>query len=114
MTNPVISDDPIYRLLREGKIDEFNQRIAAGEKVDLTGCDFRHLNLQGINTKGLDFSNSYFRQADLRGVDFSNCDSLEGASIHAAKISGVYFPKEIRSDELLLSLEHGTRLRYIS
>ncbi|MBL4638304.1 MAG: pentapeptide repeat-containing protein, partial [Proteobacteria bacterium] len=66
------------------------------------------------NTKGLDFSNSYFRQADLRGVDFSNCDSLEGASIHAAKISGVYFPKEIRSDELLLSLEHGTRLRYIS
>lgn len=114
MTNPVISDDPIYRLLREGKIDEFNQRVAAGEKVDLTGCDFRHLNLQGINTKGLDFSSSYFRQADLRGVDFSNCDSLEGASIHAAKISGAYFPKEIRADELLLSLEHGTRLRYTS
>ena len=61
MAAPIISDDPIYRLLREGKIDEFNQRILAGEKVDLTGCDFRHLNLQGIITKGLDFSDSYFR-----------------------------------------------------
>jgi len=112
MAAPIISDDPIYRLLREGKIDEFNQRILAGEKVDLTGCDFRHLNLQGIITKGLDFSDSYFRQADLRGVDFSDCDSLEGASIHAAKISGAYFPKEIRAEELVLSLEHGVRLRY--
>lgn len=112
MVNPLISDDPIYRLLREGKIDEFNQRIAAGEKVDLTGCDFRHLNLQGINTTGLDFSNSYFRQADLRGVDFSVCASLEGASINAAKISGAFFPKEIEAQELLLSLEHGTRMRY--
>lgn len=111
MSAPKISDDPIYRLLREGKVDEFNQRVAAGEQVDLTGCDFRHLNLQGLITKGLDFSNSYFRQADLRGVDFSDCDSLEGASIHAAKISGTYFPKEIRAEELLLSLEHGIRLR---
>jgi len=112
MPVPVISDDPLYRLLREGNIDEFNQRVAAGEQVDLTSCDFRHLNLQGLNTKGLDFSNSYFRQADLRGVDFTECLSLEGASIHAAKISGVYFPKQLRADEILLSLEHGTRMRY--
>lgn len=112
MPGPVISDDPLYRLLREGRIDEFNQRVAAGEQVDLTGCDFRHLNLQGLNTKGLDFSNSYFRQADLRGIDFTECLSMEGASIHAAKISGVYFPKQIQADEVLLSLEHGTRMRY--
>lgn len=112
MPVPVISDDPLYRLLREGKIDEFNQRVAAGEQVDLTNCDFRHLNLQGLQTKGLDFSNSYFRQADLRGIDFTECLSLEGASIHAAKISGVYFPKQLPADEVLLSLEHGTRMRY--
>jgi len=114
MAVPVISDDPLYRLLREGKVAEFNQRISAGEKADLTSCDFRHINLQGINTQGLDFCNSYFRQSDLRGVDFSNCDSLEGASIHGAKISGTYFPKEIRAEEILLSLEHGTRIRYSS
>ncbi|WP_438969617.1 pentapeptide repeat-containing protein [Methylophaga sp.] len=112
MTRPVISDDPLYRLLREGKIDEFNQRIAAGEQVDLTHCDFRHLNLQGLETTGLDLSGSYFRQADLRGVDFSRCLSLEGASIHAAKISGAYFPKKVNAQEILLSLEHGTRIRY--
>jgi uncharacterized protein YjbI with pentapeptide repeats len=112
MGGPVISDDPLYRLLREGEIEEFNRRVAAGEQVDLVSCDFRHLNLQGLNADGLDFSNSYFRQTDLRGVDFSRCKSLEGASIHAAKISGVYFPQQISADEILLSLEHGTRLRY--
>lgn len=112
MVAPIISEDPLYRLLREGKIAEFNQRIEAGEKAVLTGCDFRHTNLQGMNAKGLDFTDSYFRQTDLRGVDFSACVSMEGASIHAAKISGVYFPIEIRAEEIMLSLEHGTRLRY--
>lgn len=112
MAEPIISDNPLYRLLREGYVAEFNQRVAAGEKVELVGCDFRHINLQGINAAGLDFSNSYFRQSDLRGVDFTNCISLEGASIHAAKISGAYFPPALRADELLLSLEHGIRLRY--
>jgi len=112
MAVPIISDDPLYRLLREGKVDEFNQRIAAGEKAELTSCDFRHINLQGINAEGLDFSNSYFRQADLRGVDLSLCANFNGASIHGAKISGAYFPVEIRAEEILLSLDHGTRLRY--
>tara|TARA_R110001606_G_scaffold346892_5_gene496148 strand:- start:108517 stop:108861 length:345 start_codon:yes stop_codon:yes gene_type:complete len=112
MAEPIISNNPLYRLLRDGNVAEFNQRVAAGEKAELVGCDFRHINLQGINTSGLDFSNSYFRQADLRGVDFSNCVSLQGASLHGAKISGVFFPSEIRADEILLSLEHGTRLRY--
>lgn len=112
MSKPLISDHPLYRLLREGKVEEFNQRVAAGEQVDLTGCDFRHLNLQGLNASGLDFSNSYFRQADLRGVDFTGCVSLDGASIHAAKISGVYFPPQLDAAEILLSLEHGTRMRY--
>ena len=112
MAAPIISDDSLYRLLRDGKVAEFNQRIEAGETANLVGCDFRHLDLQGLNAKGLDFSNSYFRQTDLRGIDFSECDSLQGASIHAAKISGCYFPAEITADEVLLSLEHGTRMRY--
>ena len=112
MAGPRISDDPLHRLLRIGKIDEFNQRIAAGETVDLKGCDFRHINLQQLNADGLDFSDSYFRKSDLRGVDFSKCINFEGASIHAAKISGARFPREIRADETLLSLEYGTRLRY--
>lgn len=112
MTAPIISDDPLYQLLRDGQIEAFNQRIANGETADLTCNDFRHLNLHGLKAAGLDFSNSYFRQADLRGIDFSQCTSLEGASIHGAKISGVYFPEALEPQEICMSLEHGTRMRY--
>lgn len=112
MAEPKITQDPLYQLLRDGKIEEFNHRVAKGETVDLTSCDFRHLNLQGLLASGLDFSNSYFRQADLRGIDFSECISLRGASIHGAKISGVYFPTPLTAEEITLSLQHGTRMRY--
>lgn len=112
MAAPIISNDPLYRLLRDGKVAEFNQRVASGEAAEVAGCDFRHVNLQGLVTDGLDFSNSYFRQSNLRGVDFTSCKTMNGASIHGAKISGTFFPTEIRAEEILLSLEHGTRIRY--
>lgn len=108
---PQIKKDPMYVLLRDEKIDEFNKRRQAGESTDLTLCDFRGLDLRGLETDGLDFSGSYFRQSDLRGVDFSN-SNLEGASINGSKISGCYFPKQISADEIELSLNHGTRMRY--
>lgn len=112
MAEPIISHDPLYRLLRDGQIEQFNQRRKAGEVADLTSCDFRHMNLQGLNADKLDLSNGYFRQADLRGIDFRGCKSLEGASIHGAKISGVYFPAQLSPEEITLSLQHGTRMRY--
>jgi len=108
---PQIKNDPMYKLLREGKIEQFNQMKAKGQTCDLTHCDFRGMDLQGLDAAGIDFSGSYFRLADLRGVDFSN-SNLEGASIHEAKISGSYFPKELSSDEITMSLIRGTRMRY--
>ncbi len=108
---PAFKDDPMYRLLREGAIEEFNSRRAAGETCDLRGCDFRTLDLRKLNAKGLDLRDCYFRQADLRGLDLSEAN-LEGASINAAKISGVYFPPELSAEEISLSLTHGTRMRY--
>lgn len=108
-----ISNDPMYRLLREGCIKEFNVKRASGEHVDLTRCDLRGLDLRGLNAEGLDFSESYFRQTDLRGVDLRGA-RLEGASINAAKISGTYFPIELSASEIELSLLHGTRMRYQS
>jgi uncharacterized protein YjbI with pentapeptide repeats len=48
--------------------------------------------------------------ADLRGVDLS-CANLDGASINRAHISGAFFPREIPAQEILLSIEHGTRMR---
>jgi len=110
-TAPQIKDDELYRLLRDGKIDEFNTRRSSGESCDLTGADFRGVDLTGIDADGLDLSNSYFRMSNLRGIDFTNTQ-LEGASIHGAQISGVFFPVALDANEILLSLEHGTRMRY--
>jgi uncharacterized protein YjbI with pentapeptide repeats len=108
---PQIKDDPMYRLLREGDIEEFNTRRASGETCDLVGCDLRTIDLRKLDARGLDFRDCYLRQADLRGVDLSETN-LEGASINAAKISGAYFPKELSAEEITLSLTHGTRMRY--
>ena len=105
------SNDPLYKLLREGRIKDFNERKKLGEKIDLRDSDFRGLDLRGLDVKGLDLGGCYFRQADLRGIDFSEC-RLEGASINGAKISGVFFPKDLSPEEITLSLLHGTRLRY--
>ena len=110
---PQIKDDELYRLLREGKLDEFNNRKASGESCDLSGADFRSVDLCGLDADGLDLSNCYFRMSNLRGIDFSNT-LLQGASIHGAQISGAFFPAELPATEILLSLEHGTRLRYMS
>ena len=111
MTTPRIHNDPMYRLLRDGKIAEFNARIASGEKPDLINGDFRSMDLRGLDAAGIDFGGCYFRQTDLRGIDFST-SNLEGASIHGARISGVYFPKALRAEEIALSLTNGTRMRY--
>ena len=111
MPAPIIkNDDPLYVLLRQGNVAEFNQRLAAGEVCDLTNADFRSLELVGWEPVGIDLSGGYFRQADLRGVDLSSCQ-LAGASLHGAKISGVLFPKSLSADEINLSLLHGTRMR---
>jgi uncharacterized protein YjbI with pentapeptide repeats len=47
----------------------------------------------------------------LRGIDFRKA-SLEGASLAHAQISGAYFPPELSADEILMSMNFGTRLRY--
>jgi uncharacterized protein YjbI with pentapeptide repeats len=64
-----------------------------------------------MNARGLDFSSAYFRNCDLSGIDFRETN-LEGASLLDAKVSGVYFPDELSPEEIRLSLDHGTRLRY--
>ncbi|MCA9756472.1 MAG: pentapeptide repeat-containing protein [Candidatus Eisenbacteria bacterium] len=107
---PQIKSDDLYQLLREGRISEFNERIAAGEDCDLTDCDFRSLDLRGWDAGGLDLSGSYFRNADLRGVDLSDC-ALEGASFHDARVAGVLFPATLSADEIVMSVQLGTRVR---
>ncbi len=108
---PLNHDDPLYQLLRNGNVKEFNRRKSEMETCQLISCDLRYLDLRGIDAAGIDFSNSYFCSADLRGIDFSKA-WLEGVSLNGARISGAYFPAELTPEEIILSVTHGTRMRY--
>ncbi len=108
---PKISQDPMYQLLRDENVQEFNARRSKGANPDMRGVDLRGLDLRNMNVDGLDFTDAYFRGADLRGLDFRN-STLEGVSLAAANISGCYFPKELSPAEILLSVTHGIRMRY--
>jgi uncharacterized protein YjbI with pentapeptide repeats len=78
--------------------------------IDLSNGDFRGLDLRSLNARDIDFSNAYFRGSDLRGLDLRSC-RLEGASLANAQISGTYFPASLTADEILMSVNFGTRLR---
>lgn len=111
MDKPHIKTDPLYQLLRQEDVKAFNEQRDSLDCSKLRNGDYRGRDLRNMNAKGLDFSNSYFRNADLSGIDFRSTN-LEGASFLDAKLSGVYFPEELSAEEIRLSLDTGTRLRY--
>lgn len=104
-------NDPLYKMLLDENIKAFNDARKSGKTVELQGALFRGIDLRNMNADGLDMQDAYFRGADLRGVDLRNTN-LEGASLCDAKISGCYFPKELSPEEIRLSNEKGTRMRY--
>jgi uncharacterized protein YjbI with pentapeptide repeats len=111
MDKPTISEDPLYQLLRNENIREFNEQAALGDTSKLKSGDYRGRDLRNMIANGLDFSDAYFRNSNLKGIDFRNTN-LQGASIIDSQISGCYFPDELSPAEILMSHEHGTRLRY--
>lgn len=110
---PRISQDPMYQLLRDEKVEQFNKLKADGKSCDLTACDFKGLDLRNMDANGLDLTDAYFRGADLRSVDFRGA-TLAGASLADSKISGCYFPDDITAQEILMSVNLGTRIRHPS
>jgi len=112
MNGPIISDDPLYQLLRHDDVAGFNQAREQGQHCELSGCDLRGLDLRNLQIAGMNLQDTYFRGSDLRGIDFRGCN-LNGASLADAKISGCYFPIELNPDEIQLSVTMGTRLRHI-
>ncbi len=111
MDKPKIKPDPLYQLLRQEDIKAFNEQRDQLDTSELRNGDYRGRDLRNMNAKGLDFSNAYFRNADLSGIDFRETN-LEGASLLDAKLSGAFFPAELSAEEIRLSLDTGTRLRY--
>ena len=110
MTAPSRPDGPLYELLLNGEVAEFNRRTAAGESCCLRGADLRSLDLRGLQAQGIDMTDAYLRGADLRGLDLRE-SSLEGASLMGAKVSGTYFPRAFGAREVQMSVELGTRMR---
>ena len=113
MKKPEIKTDPLYQLLRQEDIKGFNEQRDSLDTGELKSGDYRGRDLRNMNAAGLDFSDSYFRNADLSGIDFRRTN-LEGASLLDAKLSGTYFPAALTPEEIRLSLDTGTRLRYRS
>jgi uncharacterized protein YjbI with pentapeptide repeats len=111
MSQPRQLDNPLYRLLRDEKVADFNKQKPKDGSVDLRGADLRGLDLRLLDASRIDFTDAYFRGADLRGLDLREAN-LEGASIAHAQISGAYFPAQLCADEILLSMQFGTRMRY--
>ena len=111
MSQPRQLDDPLYALIHNEKISAFNAQKPKDVIVDLSDGDFRGLDLRALDAQGINFTNAYFRGADLRGLDLRNAQ-LQGASLAHAQISGAYFPVELTADEILMSVNFGTRLRY--
>lgn len=111
MNQPRQLDSALYSLIHSENIAAFNKEKPADAVIDFKNGDFRGLDLRELDTHGIDFSGAYFRAADLRGLDLRE-NSLEGASLAHAQISGTYFPPELSADEILMSVNFGTRLRY--
>jgi uncharacterized protein YjbI with pentapeptide repeats len=101
----------MYLLLRDGHVEEFNERRTQDETFDLRQCNFRGVDLRGLDAAGLDLTNAYLRGADLRGLDLRETN-LRGVSLAHALVSGAYFAPAIRAEEIMMSVQYGTRLRY--
>ncbi len=97
-------------LLRKERIKDFNKTIEGVEEYDLQNVNLRGRNLTNSNFKYANLSGAYLANCNLKGVNLSHA-KLEGASLHRAKISGVYFPKNVRADEILNTVNYGTRIR---
>ena len=110
-SRPEFSKDPLYQLLRGDDIKGFNAKREQGAACDLRGVDLRTMDLRGMNADGLDLSGAYLRDADIRGIDFTTT-RMEGVSLRGARISGVMFPPELSAEEIRLSVDFGTRMRY--
>ena len=107
---PRFINHPAYRCLRVGDMAGFHHYIHEDEIVDLSCADLSGVDLRKVDMRKIIIRGAYLKECDLRGQDLREVD-LEGCSLRDAKVSGVYFPENLRAEEILMSLQFGTRLR---
>jgi uncharacterized protein YjbI with pentapeptide repeats len=111
------SQSKFYKALIDEDFEEFAalgiSAVNNQEEVDLSDHCFRSIDFRKFDLSELkiNFNGCYFNAADLRGQDLSNC-SLNTASFHNARVSGVLFPVQMHPSEIDLSIVRGTRVRY--
>lgn len=110
MSEPKYLEDQAYRCLRVEDIDGYNMAIINRQEVDFSNANLRSVDLRKADLDKVILRGAYLRDADLRGCDLRHMD-LEGASFHNAKVAGAFFPTNVPAAELVMSLEHGTRIR---
>lgn len=109
-----MSDRRALELLQEERYEQFNALVdAANGEVDLTNAHLRAYDLRKCHLAKANLKGAYMRASDLRGVDLSHAQ-LDGASLKEAKVSGVAFPRNLSPMELMMTFQHGTRLRHDS
>lgn len=107
-----MSDRKALEYLQEERFELFNALVQANNgQVDLTNAHLRSFDLRKCNLTGANLTGAYMRSADLRGLDLSRA-ILDGCSIKEAKVSGVLFPKDLDPQEIMMSLQYGTRIRH--
>lgn len=103
-------NNPAYKALRERQKSDFIELLSDSFQIDLSNCFLRGIDLSEISLTKVNLKGAYLHSADIRGADLS-AHNLEGCSIHKARISGVLFPDNVLVEEILMSLNHGTRIR---
>ena len=111
MAEPRFLDDPAFRCLREGDLAGLERHAAGRSPIDFSDSDLRGVDLRGVDLSKVLIRGAYLRDADLRGLDLRHVD-MEGCSLYHAKISGTYFPPNVRAEELALSVDYGQRHRF--
>jgi uncharacterized protein YjbI with pentapeptide repeats len=110
MPQPRFLDDPAFRSLRIGDFEGYHQHVADRREIDLSDTDLRGVDLRGVDLSKVVIRGAYLRDADLRGLDLRRLD-MEGCSLYHAKVSGAYFPANVPPDEIVASIQFGTRMR---
>jgi len=99
--------------LFEENRDKFNDAVARGLVMpNFSGQNLSDMDLTGFDLHNANLSGAYMRGAILGGVDLSKAN-LHGASLRGARVSGCLFPPEIPAEEIIMSLEKGTRIRHL-
>lgn len=106
-----MADARALELIQEERPLEFNNLIVAmGGTADLTGAHLRSYDLRKFNLSKANLTDAYMRSSDLRGLDLREAH-LDGASLKEAKVSGTFFPPHYSAQEIMMSIQYGTRLR---